>query len=101
MARPVARWILVVPLALPGPGVSLHMGEVLAVDVVEAGWQGFAVLELIGHRRCGLVSADSGGAGARGESADVPYAEPAFTGRLGKTVAEPEPAYPERPAPAA
>jgi arylsulfatase A-like enzyme len=72
------------------------------VDVFQAGWvrvRGARVNR--GHRGCGLGSADSGGAGTGRESADVPYAEPAFTGHLGKTLAESAPAYPERPAPAA
>ena len=56
---------------------------------------------LVGRQEGAWVVAGEGGsadpsAGLSAE-ADVPYAEPAFTGHLGKTLTDSSHAYPERP----
>jgi len=78
----------------PGKHRVLHPCRVRPV-----GWEYDTVL--VGRQEGASVVAGEGGsadpsAGLSAE-ADVPYAEPAFTGHLGKTLADSSHAYPERP----
>ena len=76
--------------------VQLARAQLGIVPLVMRRWPAFDW-----RSRLALAVAGEGGsadpsAGLSAE-ADFPYTEPAFTGRLGKTLADSSPAYPERP----